>query len=104
MQVFLFLSVCLFLFFHPFVFVIYLFLSLVHRDSQVYLRDLLHQQGIDALALVRPSFGLSSPMKVGELRETMDILSRFGCPGEPRVWSPEFPRAKPVSSSAPAFL
>lgn len=39
----------------------------------VYLQDVLQQQGILSLALV------------GELRETMDVLSRFGCHGEPRV-------------------
>lgn len=33
----------------------------------------MQQQGIASLALV------------GELRETMDVLSRFGCQGEPRV-------------------
>jgi len=39
----------------------------------VYLQEVLQQQGIASLALV------------GELRETMDVLSRFGCQGEPRV-------------------
>jgi len=39
----------------------------------VYLQDVLQQQGISSLALV------------GELRETMDVLSRFGCEGEARV-------------------
>ncbi|CAE7663389.1 RAD5B [Symbiodinium pilosum] len=39
----------------------------------VYLQEVLLQQGVPALALV------------GELRETMDVLSRFGSPDEPRV-------------------
>lgn len=39
----------------------------------VYLREVLQQQGVPALALV------------GELRDTMDVLSRFGSPDEPRV-------------------
>ncbi|CAE7616454.1 RAD5B [Symbiodinium natans] len=39
----------------------------------VYLQEVLQQQGVPALALV------------GELRETMDVLSRFGSLNEPRV-------------------
>jgi len=38
-----------------------------------HLQEVLHEHGVESLALV------------GQLRETMDVLSRFGRPGEPRV-------------------
>lgn len=51
----------------------FIFIGPRWKRLEVYLQDVLQQQGIASLALV------------GELRETMDVLSRFGCQGEPRV-------------------
>lgn len=51
----------------------FIFIGPRWKKLEVYLQEVLQQQGIASLALV------------GELRETMDVLSRFGCQGEPRV-------------------